>query len=330
MKFTLTSIKNSRIPSVLGVCSTDERLLQWANSAQERLLARGRWWGTTVKAKFCVSNGYLTWPREVAVIEKVNLCCTPISTHGLWYEFGEYINPYCCYGRNDPHLVDIGNSPTTSDIAAGKRVIAYSTHLDDDGKYIIVQGYDTNNAWVRTEVAGAPIDGERIELDTAGTVSSTTWNSITSIIKDETDYDVLLYQYDFATLAVEQQLGRYQPNELYPDYRRSILRNICNGCCTQEDCDNPVYTIDALATLQHVPVSADNDWFVIQNQPALELAMKAVKLEEDGKEMEAELNFKKAIRELQHQLRTMTGDKLHYITTGHGTADPRRVFGNFI
>ena len=77
-------------------------------------------------------------------------------------------------------------------------------------------------------------------------------------------------------------------------------------------------------------MSVDADWFIIQNQSAIELATKAVKLEEDGKDGESEISFKKAIRELQHQLRTMTGDKMSYITTGHGTAYPQRVFSNFI
>ena len=96
MKFTLGTIKASRLPHVLGVCSDDARLVQWANAAQERLMARGRWWGTVVRAKFCVADGCLTWPREVAVIEKVRLCGKPIIAHGLWYEFTDYVDPSCC------------------------------------------------------------------------------------------------------------------------------------------------------------------------------------------------------------------------------------------
>lgn len=331
MRFTLGSIRASRIPHVLGVCTDDDRLVQWANTAQQRLLDRGRWFGTVVRVRINVSNGCIVWPREVAVIEKIMLCCKPIATHGLWYEFTEYVNPYCCDYRTDPRLVDMSGTPTVSDIDPNRNVIAYSTNVADDGKYIVVQGYDSNGNWVRTDDgSGNPIDGERIELDTAGTVSTTIWNSITGIQKDVTDYDVTLYQYDTSGPTQEKLLGVYQSNEQYPEYRKSMLRGIEYGCCEQEDCEDPTYAVEVLAKLQHIPVSADGDWFILQNQPAMELAMKAVKLEEDGKDGEAELSFKKAIRELQHQVRSMSGDKLSYLTTGHGSASPIRVFGNFI
>jgi general stress protein 26 len=391
MKFTLGALKAGRTPSVLGTCPEDTRIVQWANSAQERLLNCGRWWGTVVRAKFCVSDGCLVWPREVATIERINLCGTPISSNNLWYEFTQYVNPYCedCCWRTDPRLVDLSNTPTVNEIDAGKKVVALATHADDVGKYIIVQGTDENNAWVRTADGTEEIDGEKIalaltptvnEIDagkkvvalathaddvgkyiivqgtdennawvrtadgtdvidgekialalTPGTVSTTTFNTITGIDKDVTDYDVLLYQYDSTTATTEQLLGRYQPNEEYPDYRRSAVRNIANGCCTQEDCDNPVYTIEAICSLQHVPVSGDGDWFIIQNQSALQLAMQAEKLEEDDKDTEAEFKFKKAIRELQRQSEKYTpSTNARIITTGFGTAHPVKLFGGFI
>lgn len=334
MKFTLGTLKAGRTPSVLGVCSDDARLVQWANAAQERLMNCGRWWGTVVRAKFCVSDGCLVWPREVATIERINLCGTPIGSHNLWYEFTEYVNPYCedCCWRTDPRLVALSNTPTVNELDAGKNVIALATHADDVGKYIIVQGTDDNNAWVRTADGTDVIDGEKILLSlTPGTASTTTFNTITGVQKEDTDYDVLLYQYDADTGETEQLLGRYQPNEEFPDYRKSAMRNIGNGCCIQEDCDNPVYTIEAICSLQHVPVSADGDWFIIQNQPALQLAMQAIKLEEDDKDDEAEIKFKKAIRELQRQSEKYTpSTNARIITTGFGSAHPVKLFGGFI
>ena len=141
--------------------------------------------------------------------------------------------------QNDPRLVTISNSPTVAEIEVGKAVIAYATNAADVGQDIIVQGNNENNAWVRTDDGGTPLDGERIVLSLAGTVGTTEWaaGGITGIQKEATDYDVLLYQYDVATASVEQLLGRYQHDEEYPDYRRSALRNIANGCCDQEDCD---------------------------------------------------------------------------------------------
>lgn len=334
MKFTLGTLKAGRTPHVLDVCSDDERLVQWANAAQERLMNCGRWWGTVVRAKFCVSDNCLVWPREVATIERVTLCNTPISQGNLWYEFTEFVNPYCedCCWRTDPRLIALSNAPTVAELDEGKNVIALATHADDVGKYIIVQGNDENNAWVRTDDAGTVIDGEKILLAVSpGTASTTTFNNITAIQKEDTDYDVLLYQYDADTGDTEQLLGRYQPNEAYPDYRRSVIRSIDYGCCSQTDCDNPVYTVEAICSLQHVPVAGDGDFFVLQNEHALQLAMQAIKLEEVDKDAEAEMKWRKAIRELQRQAEKYTpSTQSRIITSGFGTAHPAKLFNGFI
>lgn len=340
MRFTLGTITSGRAPAVLGLCSTDTRIVQWANAAQERLMNCGRWYGTVVRAKFCVSDGCLVWPREVATVEGVRLCGKPIANSNMWYEFTEYIDPYCdmCCWKTDPRLVALSNTPVVAEIEAGKAVVAYATNAADVGKDIIVQGRDSGNAWVRTDDPddpGTPLDGERITLAlTPGTVGTTLWaaNGITGIQKEDTDYPVLLYQYDTTTTATEQLLGRYQPNEEYPEYRKSSLRNIGNGCCCSTDDDgDAVYTVEAIVSLQHVPVSAANDWFILQNQHALELGMQALLFEEDGKDAEAEIKWKKAIRELKRQNeKYWPTSQMKVIATGHGTAQPLRTFNGFI
>lgn len=335
MKFTLGDIRNSRFVHATNTCSTDDRLVQWANAAQERLMNCGRWYGTVVRAKFCVSDGCLVWPREVATIERINLCSTPIRNYNLWYEFTEYIAPSCvdCCFRTDPRLIALSDTPTISDIEDGKAVIAVCTNAADAGTEIVVQGNDDSNAWVRTDDGGTPIDGEKIAFAVSpGTAGAIEWaeGGITGIQKDDTDYDVLLYQYDLGSATTEKLLGRYQPNEKYPNYRRSQLKGIENGCC-DTDCDDPTYTIEAIASLQHVPVSADRDWFLIQNQYALELAMQAIVLEEDNKDDVAEVKWKKAIRELQRQNgKYEPSTNARIITTGFGTAHPDKLFANFM
>lgn len=332
MKLALRDLQNSRIPAHVNECPTSERFIQWVNETQEQLMARGRWFGTTAKAKFCVTEGCLTWPREVAFIEGVRLCGKPIAVRNQWYEFTQYIDPYCqhCTGEcNDPSLEDRGISPTVATITGtSKKVVAYSNPADD-GKTILVQGKDANNQWIRTLDGATVVDGEYLILASPFVISTSFFDGgVTGIQKEETDYDVSLYQYNTTTPAVEHLLGRYQPTELNPSYRRSYLRGIANGCCCPSDCDD-TYTVEALATLQHVPVADPNDWLILQNLVAFKHGIKSRQLDEGGDSAGAEVELQKAIRELRHQLRTMTGDKTTIVSTGHGTADPRRVFQGF-
>lgn len=290
---------------------------------------RGRWWGTVAKALFCVTNNCLAWPREVATIEAVKVCGYNVPVRNLWYEFRSFsgaISPdeldQC---SSDLQLIDRGMSPTVSDISGtSKKVIAYATNPSDEGKRILVQGRDENNNWVRTTDGASTVDGEYLTLSCTGTVSTHYFDGgITGIQKDETLYEVLLYQYG---TSAERLLGRYQPDEINPMYRRSYLSGTLPCCCTTSG----MARVEALVTLQHVPVKNDFDWFILQNESALKLGALSIKLEETGDTSRAEVEFQKAIRELQRQLDKMTGQKYTVIASGHGTALPSRVLGGFM
>ena len=66
--------------------------------------------------------------------------------------------------------------------------------------------------------------------------------------------------------------------------------------------------ITIFARLQHVPVSQDNDAFVIGNLAALKLMCMAIKAEEEGRAQEAEIFESKAVRELEGELSAYMGD----------------------
>lgn len=340
MKLTLGNIRAGRIPTVLGVCSDDARLIDWANEAQERMMNCGRWFGTVARARFCITNDCLVWPREVAFIEGIKLCGQPISSHNMWYEFTEYVNPWCdswTCSSNDPSLEERGLTPVVADITGtGKKVIVYARDATDSNttKRILVQGRDENNQWIRM-LFTEWVDGEWIvPLDT-GRVSTKFFDGgITGIQKDDTNSNILMYQYDDATSTVEHLLGNYQPNEQNPQYRKSYLKNIGGGCCCNScGCDDDdTKTVEAIVTLQHVPVAADTDWLLIQNEAAFKFAMLACKLEEtEGNQDRAEIEFKKAIRELRRQHDKMFPvTQSRVVTAGHGTAHPAKLFRGFI
>jgi len=328
MRLTLGMIKQGRTPQALGVCADDPRLVQWLNEAQERLLNRGRWYGTVARVMFCVSDNCVTWPREVATIEAIKLADASVPIRNLWYEFRQFSGPNVPQewdaAGSSLELVDRGMSPTVSDIrGTNKKVRVYATRAEDEGKRILVQGRDENGQWIRTNDGGTIVDGEWITLSLTGTDSVNYFDGgITGVQKDVTSYDVLMYQW--GGTSVERLLGRYQPTEVAPMYRRSYIRNMPYAG------SNELTQVEAIVSLQHVPVVTDTDWFIIQNEPALKLGALSVKLEEVGETDRAEIEMRKAIRELQRQLDKMSSDTNVVIATGHGTATPNRLFSGFM
>ena len=68
MKLTLANIKTP-ISKVLGMASTDSRVVDYINEAQERLLYKGKWPHTYARYRVESEDGMITWPRQLETIE---------------------------------------------------------------------------------------------------------------------------------------------------------------------------------------------------------------------------------------------------------------------
>lgn len=297
MKLTLGILKKSRIPAVIGVCPNDARFAQLVNQAQERLLNRGSWWGTVVRMCVQTQGRFVTWPREVAVVLGMrDACGVPFRIVNGWYVFLEYVNPIACEAPAIQLEDAIGMFPVVQDLPGASRVKYTALNAADEGKAIIVQGIDNNGMVVRTEhQPGKPADGERLVATTAGTISNTVFREITGIIREKTSWPTMLHGWNGQENAM---LGYYQPGETIPNYRRSAIRGV--ACSSY---------VEALVKLAHVPVESDNDWLVLQNESAFSLAMQSIVAEEAGKDDTALLKWRRAIMELQEELKTMTGER---------------------
>jgi hypothetical protein len=172
---------------------------------------------------------------------------------------------------------------------SNKVIRLYPTHSSDVGKTVLVQGYDSNNIWVRTNPTGSEvIDGELVTLALPFVDTTTIWypGQPTAIQKDVTNYRVLMYEYDTVT-TLERQLGDYQATETNPEYQVSFIPGFHNikccgtACSTDDDC-NPPRTVTALVKLAHIDVSSDRDWVLFQNIAAYKEAMLAVRDWENG------------------------------------------------
>lgn len=331
------------MPELLNLSSTDPRLYQYINTFQERALSYGRWWGTTQLATFCITNGCIVLPREVAVIEALTLNGVPLQPRNQWYAFVTAHAPTLCGSANcSPGLYSgcgcgCGCGPFVSEdrlqvtsfatTTAGQKIRFYF-NAADIGKKVIVQGRNDSGVWVRSSFGGSVQDGEQVTFAQTGgqnyTDTTTEWavGNPAAIIKEVTSYAVLMYAVD-EDGTVAQQLARYQPDETHPSYRRFYLPNFSTTC--GEDGES---TVKAIVSLNHVPVRTANDWLLFQNIAAYEDGTMAVRYWREGNRPQGDAYFfglngpsrsrrgdvatvkmSGALPTLQAELRKMTGDQ---------------------
>lgn len=285
MRLTVKQIKNSRIPAIVGVCSDDPRLIQWANAFEEKAYVHGKFWGSVQLMQFCTTNTCLILPREVATIEAIKVGCAHVPVQNQWFSF---VCPHgscdcgtncdCGCGCGDFNAIDKGTvcsfAKTTG---VNQKIRLYPGGAADVGKKVIIQGKDLNGVWVRSSIDGAIGDGEQVTLASPFVDTVTVWGpgAPYAVIKEATSYRALMYAVD-QTTAAETALADYAPSELNPSYRVISAPNLCCGA------EGGTQNILAIVSLQHIPVETDNDFLLFQNLSAYQLGIQAEKAYEDG------------------------------------------------
>jgi hypothetical protein len=322
-------VMDSRIPKVLGICSDSDELYEYVNEAQERLLQKGTWWGTIQRARFCVTQGCLTWPREVAAIRAIAVCTDGIPMRNAWYEFTG-----ASWIRDDDdcgplEMVDRGTSCVFSDInnyGNPKKLRFYPTRAADVGKRILVQGYDANSMWIRNQDGTVWVDGEYVTLGSPFSDTVSTFQSITGVQKDEMVDRVDVYELD-TVLGTERQIAFWQATEIVPEYRRSFIPDVTRCSCSS-DCD--YVTVTALCKLKHVPIAAPTDYLIVGNLPAIKDMAMSIQRRENNEEQLALALEKSALRELVREKREMVGDITSIWIETQGTAPLSNTFAGMI
>lgn len=265
----------SRICESINLKSSDQRVIDIINLAQERLLSEGHWWNTIAKYSISVTNQLFSLPPQFATIEQIAVCSEPINLRNNWYEF----NPGGPWVFNDPTAAQPnvcsgnqalfrGTFPTAKDIVSGNKIYAQCDVADDVGATILVLGIDSAGNRVRTKVLGVWQDGETIALSqTPGTLSSTTWSKITDIQKPVTNGQCWIVQASSPTVIISTM----EYFETRPSLPRYLLPTTFN-VATQ---------IDLIGKLAFIPVVNPTDYLIIGNLPALKLACQAIKYEEE-------------------------------------------------
>lgn len=326
MRTTVADAKASRIPQAIGCCPDDPRFLSTLNEALQRLLIKGKYWGTYGKYRICATEGCITLPPQLATIETAAVCGVPIHVRDLWYEFLE----------NGPGLEQCGNGsgscgcgssffgmgcsgdtkyrghyPTFADIRGENKKVNLVCDLSEDvGVEVLVLGYDENFNWIRTEQSGQIRDGELIALaQSAGTTSSSFFSSITDIQLPERSGQVWLYEFN-ADDSTKRMIGQYQYWETRPSYARYFFSGIRSGS-GEDGCQTT--PVEIIGKHEFIPVKQDTDYLCIGNLPALKNMCQAVQKYEEAENPAA---VAQAVAFEQMAVRILDSELNHYLGDG--------------
>jgi hypothetical protein len=310
MRITLKSVKQSRIPELLGICAEDTyRLAAMVNDAQERLIYAGKeagWWEGWVKTRFSVTAAapYITLPREFARIINMALCSQPIYIHNEFYEVlpggpGPMPDVSCCSDWcGSVAGYERGVWPTKVDLTAtNQRLRVYTTDDRDLGMKMLFVGLDQNGNTIYDMDGLRNVTGFYITFMSPFNDSAFDVSKITAVVKPVTFGDVLVYQVD-QTTGVEVLLSRYLASETNPAYRRYYIAPFCSSCSAG-------VTVNAIAKLEYIPAIRDTDPLIIGNIPALEemcQALRGYSQEVTAAHAMAERHEKRAIKLLKQQM----------------------------
>lgn len=295
----------------IGLGSGSRDLLPMYNRAAEALWNAGDWVGKFQIYKFkvsgdCHGNQYITFPFQVETVEAMQICNQMLGIRNQAFEFIENATGDLTQktkGWLTTGLVgDRSEVCTFLDINRGsKKVKAYNSLPTDNGKQIIIMGYDDNNNWIRTLVGGSYVDGEYLTLN-AGTPPTTTnfFSQITGVQFSSTPRDGYVYITEVDTLNgnTERTIATYDYDIEIPVFRRVVITGLGTDSC---DC------VTALCRMRFVPVRSDRDYLQIGNTEAIESYLIYLQKRDNGLFQEAEGFRAEAIRALNDELNQYKG-----------------------
>lgn len=321
-RLRLYDCRASRLPSVVGLCQSNvSGIANYVNTAQRRLLYASEggdegWWGTWAEVVFNVSRSqpYLTLPREMARIQAITVCDSPVAVQNQFYEyltFGNGRMPKSPRWRGcdfDNQVYSRNVAPTFIEMASAPQYItAYITDTQDIGKRTLIQGLDTSNNIIYSQDIGNQITGVFLTLNSPSVTTVMQLNQITGIQKDVTVGPVRYYQHDPNT-GDEVLLLTMQPSETTASYRRYYFNNLPLNCCSAPG--STQVQVTGLVKLDLIPVVSDTDYLLIQNLEAIIEECQSVRYSEQdnpsAKQMAQERHLQ-AVRLLNGELNHFVG-----------------------
>lgn len=316
------------IAQVANVSPDDDRFLAILNLSTQNLVQTGEmFYGLHQKVQFCVTDGCISLPRQIAAIESAAVCDHPIPVRNRffeWLETGIGLRSDGSCGSNScggNTFIDRGLTCAFSDIIPdSKKIKVYADIAEDTDAEILLQGLDDNGQWILTETtpgSGIWQDGEKVSINASTPQLSTKFfSSLVSVQKPVTNGNVRLYEYDTA-LATQRAIAIYEPDETRPSYKKMFLSGLSgHGCCGCTGDDEGTFQVTVMAKLEFIPVRRDDDWLMIGNFSALESEVQSILKRRNNLAEESLTWHAMAVRTLREELR-------HYV--GRGIINPMRM-----
>lgn len=288
-RLRLYDARVSRLPSAIGLCSSDiVGLAQVLNSAERRLIESKEagdegWFGSWAEIAFNVSRStpYVTMPRSVARLELATVCDKPVAIENQFYEYLRFGNgrmPKQFRAQCEWPLLQIlsrNNAPGFVDLTGPPKYIRlYPVDPADVGKRFLVQGRDSTGAAIYSQDGQQQAKGiftvlqvPNVMVNAPLSASPQPFSAITGYQKDVTAGPVQVFQVDPVTGA-EVLIHTMEPGETTGWYRRYYFNNLPNDCCFSSLTPGNVQ-VTAICKLDPIPVVYDTDYFTLQSLEAL-------------------------------------------------------------
>lgn len=249
-----------------GLSIDDPRLDREINDACQELILGKSWKLTVFRYNFCVSGGVLRLPWFMETVIQCRINGRSAYPWSMYYEFnptGPGTCPSFCNWSKD--LVDLGmREPLQYPMHKPSRIMVTTDGVEDPGTTITLRG--TNRSGLEIFKNGEP--GETIPLDrNTPYYTDNVYAAVTATIKGPTKGFVRLQTYDpDEPEGRSVLLSTYHPSEENPVYRLYKVKNSIGN----------LEIIDALVKLSYYRAKHPTDMLLIQNMPALKLAVQAL------------------------------------------------------
>ncbi len=206
----------------------------------------------------------ISLPREVDTVIGVNIGGQPVLGYSSLFEF--HLNgPGSCRTVCEWKWQDqLGGHPTYRDLPRPSKVVAYLGSPEDNGKAVIIYGYDSAGNVLRRKENGCWLDGYRVPTIyglAVPDVDAPEIARIKGLYKDPTVAEIRLSTVDNSgTTGV--LLTVMEPDETLPQYRRIQLNRSCNWARIAYLKTNPTFK----SRFDHIP---------LRSRPALLFALQA-------------------------------------------------------
>jgi hypothetical protein len=238
---------------VVGSCD-DIKLFRWLGDAVTLIANKADFEGWKGFIDICTTGqNCITLPREVETVIGVNLGGKPTLAYDQLFNFhlnGPGDCMPCAWSWQDQG----GGHPTYRDIITPSKVIAHLSTPSDNGKALVVFGYDSFGNKLRRQVNGTWYDGYQVPtiygyaLPDAGAPKI---SRIVAVEKVETVGPVRLSTIDDSGLS-GITLGIYEPDEILPQYRRIRVHASCTWARIAYRKINPTFH----SRWDHVPLKS--------------------------------------------------------------------------